>query len=72
MNPRDQANVPAAQHYDRDLTQCDPLPPATQMWMCPNCNHLHTDLPIDIKQYRCRCGWHGDRDELLMEILNVN
>lgn len=66
MNPRHQANLTASQQYKRDLTKCDPPPPATQLWMCPSCDTLHLNCPITLNQYRCKCGWHGNRDELLV------
>jgi hypothetical protein len=58
--------VPAIQQYRRDLTQCDPLPIATQQWMCPHCDNHHHNTPYNMKYYRCGCGWHGDRNSLLL------
>jgi len=44
------------------------LPPfAHQMWLCPNCNRLHENEPINLVTYRCICSWNGTRDELCRE-----
>ncbi len=67
LNPKDQANVPAKQYYDRDITKCDPPPTPTQLWMCPGCDQLHLNEPIYLVYYRCLCGWHGNRNALLTE-----
>ena len=64
-NPRLQHLIPAGQQFDRDLSNCDELPPATQQWMCPNCSVIHIKVPINLELYRCSCGWSGNRKQLL-------
>ena len=57
------------QYYKRtaaDLLTYADVPPATQRWMCPNCNRIHDNVPIDLSEYRCICAWHGNRTELLL------
>jgi hypothetical protein len=41
-----------------------PPPVGSQMWLCPNCESLHTNEPVNMTTYRCACSWHGDRHEL--------
>lgn len=42
-----------------------PLPVPYQRWICPSCNTEHDNVPINLGHYRCKCGWHGDRERLL-------
>jgi len=65
-NPRIQHLVPTAVHIKRDLTNCDPPPKPTQMWMCPRCDTCHHNLPFHIINYSCKCGWNGNRIDLLL------
>ena len=64
-NPRIQHLIPAGQQYRRNLTDCNELPPALQQWMCPACSVVHTKVPASLTNYRCSCGWFGDRHQLL-------
>jgi len=64
LNRAAQYGIPALQQRKRDHETFSPPPPATQMWMCPNCERIHYNVPIIQQTYRCICSWHGDRHEL--------
>ena len=59
-----QYGLPALQQYKRDLTETRPICPPHQIWLCPNCDTLHSKTDVDPDNYGCDCGWHGDRHEL--------
>jgi len=63
-NPKAQVGLTALQEYHRDTSGCDPTPEPHQLWMCPSCERIHNNEPIDIVVYVCICGWKGDRHQL--------
>lgn len=64
-NPRLQHLVPAKQQATRNLNECDPIPAAYQLWMCPSCDS-HLKAPHEMYHYKCPCGWNGTRTDLLL------
>ena len=62
-----QANIPAVQQSHRDLTNCDPIKPATITWMCPKCDHHHINIPYAAAWFfQCECGWFGIEDDVVL------
>lgn len=69
VRPEVQIGVPNAQRYkehrDGTLPEFTPMRNPGQMWMCPSCDAIHSNVPITLNLYRCECGWNGDRNVLL-------
>lgn len=40
------------------------VPPPYQNWLCPQCEHHHMHKGVG-DEYKCHCGWEGDRNKLL-------
>jgi hypothetical protein len=60
-----QVGLTALQVYEATDGPYTP-PNPSQQWMCPTCDEHHFGCPAVMDYYRCECGWHGDRDQLLL------